>query len=291
MIEFDLIVDKSYYLPGEVISGTLLVVCKKETKANFITLTLKSRSVASWAQGRTTCYSKFKPVRRELNLWKPKHSLHTLPAATTYFGFTFKLPDKLPPTFKSKDGYVCYWLEAIVDIPGLFKNKKKLFGIQVKNVFNLSLYFLSSQPQKKDVVKCYEFLKTGQVVIKTTTNKKAYAIGEKIQCTFNVKTSSPKRYIKSVEISLLKTIGYISPKSRKEERKQLISNTIAFSEHKTELSMNTCIEVPQTDSSFTVQNLYVNYFVMVKVRINGVICDIYPEVLLPVQIGTLSIMP
>ncbi|KAI6185076.1 Arrestin domain-containing protein 3-like protein [Aphelenchoides bicaudatus] len=199
------------------------------------------------------------------------------------------VPYNLPPAFKSRFGSILYWLEADLDIYGLF-NKKRRFPIQVNTNYDLNLYHLLCQPQQKDAIKCYGVFEKEQVVIRTTTNKKAYSIGETIECIVNVETSCPDRYVKSIEVSLLKAVEYITRTSRKETNKFLVPNKVPICERTRETFLKTSIQVPETDPSFKTQNLYVSYFVMIKVRINGTIYDNYPEVLLPVQIGTLPIM-
>ncbi|KAI6169976.1 CBN-ARRD-24 protein [Aphelenchoides bicaudatus] len=288
--------DKFNYLPGEVVSGFVRIDSNKPIKARSVSLQCVGKSEVEWLESRRSgsrsgsstdnYYSKWTIMDQRIIFWEQEHESEKFPGGEECLSFSFQLPQCLPPTFKANFGDVTYKLKAKIDIPFWFDKEAEL-DFNVLPYYNLNYLPHASQAVQKDKVKEYGFCKKDKIDIQAYLNKNAYASGEPILCAISVQ-GSPDRYVKSITVSLLKTIECKAEDHMKATTDIIAKNNMYVKEFNQQSCYKISVHVPPTIPSFNTENIFVNYAVKVKVQLNGKVWDNYPEIFVPIRIGTVS---
>ena len=98
------------FLPGDLVSGHLIVDLSEQINFKKIQVTLVGRADVRWIEGETEYRSSETYVDEVVDV----HQGPGLPAGYHLLPFSVRLPANLPSSFKGKYGDVRYWVKASI---------------------------------------------------------------------------------------------------------------------------------------------------------------------------------
>ena len=99
-------------LPGECISGVVVVQTDKTFECNRVVLKIKGKEHTSMGSGDSQISDDYYHVKGKIML----SDATEIPYGKTEFPFKFKLNDGLPPTYSGYYGYIEYTVQAVVEV-------------------------------------------------------------------------------------------------------------------------------------------------------------------------------
>jgi hypothetical protein len=172
--EFRLVLDRTTFYPGEVVTGTVMFNVGNPLSVNDISLQFQGEEQAHWheqqhytarnAQGKVQHHTRdvkhsetftFFNVQQILFANKP-----TIESGAYYWPFSFVMPSNLPPTLTHPNAFIRYTCSAHVHRPGLSFNKN------VSNEIDVIVNYvsISAEPAVTVKAKKLNFRSADQVV-------------------------------------------------------------------------------------------------------------------------------
>lgn len=230
--------DGSFH-PGEVIYGDVYLKATDELTLREIRVEFYGEAKVNWTET-----AKSGRVRKRLGFLDYTNDEHYLNIAVTVYGkapgqsgpnpvlnagehsfpFEFRLPEEnLPSTFVGKNGYVKYWLKAILDRP--WKDDKAVaeaFTVLERVDVNQAEFLCPSQIQEDRTMGCLCCV-SGPLNVTVRTDRSAYCKGELM--TVTVYANNQTSYsILGVELELVQDTIYIASGGKRTFTNEILTN-------------------------------------------------------------------
>ena len=111
MRSVDIVLDNRRVLPGEILSGNVIVRTDKEFVCNRVVLKVVSKERAVVGSGKHRRIDERKLISQVFRLSEGR----TIEAGATSFSFSFDVPRGLPPTYDGYYGYIKHTVEGVVE--------------------------------------------------------------------------------------------------------------------------------------------------------------------------------
>ncbi len=191
MRDIKIFLEKSVFLPGDEISGHVLVKCDKEFKCNRIVIgflgAVNTVITVGSDDDETTYTETIKIVETGLVL----HEGGTVYAGESKFEFSFRLPDRVPPSYEGFYGKIQYGLEAKIELSWAIDPKDRLL---------LNVIFPYRKEVGKGVRVAYEDKEDMHPPLEVQLENTSFCIGELVP--FKVRVSSGEK-IRKVRFELI----------------------------------------------------------------------------------------
>ena len=122
MREVTLYTEKSEFIPGEEISGHVVVTTDKSFTCNRVTLKLTGLEYTHYQAGKVHVSETHDVLGEELILWEGGN-IHS---GDTRFEFRYTLPEGIPPSHNGLFGEISYSAEAVVEVDRARDPKSKI---------------------------------------------------------------------------------------------------------------------------------------------------------------------
>lgn len=121
MRSVDIKFDNSRVLPGETLTGNVVVRTDKEFVCNRVVLKVVSKERTEVGSGDNRRTDEKLLISRVFRISEGR----TIPEGISSFPFLFYLPRKLPPTYKGYFGYIEHTVEGVVEVDWAIDPKMK----------------------------------------------------------------------------------------------------------------------------------------------------------------------
>lgn len=270
------------FKPGNLVKGAVRYALDKDTEYTDIIISLKGQAVCRWAEGggeyrRFYVGTEMLFIIEKSVLEKGAKDSVMVPMGDYTAPFEFKLPDKIPASYKhdnlahSASNRIKYYVR-IKFIPSSTFNRVKKFKKKI-NVNNNKIdptlsegqviYGMQKQPTqlfKKD---------TNTINLKATLSKSYMKPGDKVEIIYEVENNS-NISINRITTNLFECVTSVANSGRKNKLKTKFKESksaIGAIERKT---AHTCgVVVPTLESMFTIQNCKVinrSYWIHVAMK-------------------------
>ena len=112
MRSVDIRFDSRRVLPGETLTGDVIVKTDKEFVCNRVVLKILSKERTEVGSGDNRHTDEKYIISRVFRISEGR----TIPEGTTLFPFAFNLPRNLPPTYNGNYGYIRHTVEGVVEV-------------------------------------------------------------------------------------------------------------------------------------------------------------------------------
>lgn len=114
--------EKNQFMPGEEVSGHVVVSTDKSFTCNRIILKLRGKEYTHYQAGKVHVSETHQIMDEDLTIWEGG-DIHS---GDTKFEFSFRLPEDIPPTHDSVFGAIDYSVEAVVEVDRALDPKSKV---------------------------------------------------------------------------------------------------------------------------------------------------------------------
>ena len=114
--------EKKEFLPGEDVSGHVIVSSDNTFNCNRIILKLRGKEYTHYQAGKVHVTDTHMTLDEDVTIWEGG-DIHS---GDTRFDFSFKLPEDIPPVHEGVFGMVDYSVEAVVEINRALDPKSKM---------------------------------------------------------------------------------------------------------------------------------------------------------------------
>ncbi|KAI6185071.1 hypothetical protein M3Y97_00665400 [Aphelenchoides bicaudatus] len=263
--------DKVDYLPGDKVTGFVNVESDKFIDARNIIISCAGKSKVRFQKGsgrsRQTYSLTTIIIKENIRAWEKEDKWDKVPPGCQQYPFSFQLPKNLVPTHETPNGRIFYEIKARIDIPHWF-DKKFRVAFTVLPFLDLTKLPRDFRAPFQHVEESFGFFCIDNVDIKVHLNKSGFAIGELIECTVDVQ-SVPNREVSALEMSFVKKMLYRAGGESKSKSETLQWAKSEIDNPSETLHYQASFRVPETITSFDIQNFCVSYKVVVRLYING----------------------
>ncbi|XP_042335401.1 arrestin domain-containing protein 5 [Sceloporus undulatus] len=222
----ELVVPKEVYLAGSDIDGQLVLTLHSTLVDPLVKVELIGRGYLEWIEETNvekdysqpgTCVNKADYVHKTKTF---KIERNWLGPGVHTFDFHFVLPPRIPSTFTSRVGRICYFLQALCATRELILGKlKKYIMVQGTSVFSQdtveSEYPLVVEVRKALLYNCC--FHSSPITVRLSLDKSIYAPGDDIGFTMEI-TNETGKSIKKVVFALHSVVLYKAFNLRAERR-------------------------------------------------------------------------
>ncbi|MFW9963534.1 MAG: hypothetical protein ACFFCX_08225 [Candidatus Sifarchaeia archaeon] len=121
MREVTIYTEKDQYLPGDKISGHILVSTDKPFTCNRIMLKIRGKEYTHYQAGKVHVSETNDLLNEEINIWEGGD----IQSGDSRFEFEFMLPEDIPPVHKGVFGVIDYSIEAVAEVDRALDPKSK----------------------------------------------------------------------------------------------------------------------------------------------------------------------
>ncbi|ULU07342.1 hypothetical protein L3Y34_018826 [Caenorhabditis briggsae] len=206
LVEFDQ--PQEVFLPGNPISGRVILMTTENYKARAVHLKLDGRAHTNWHEYETERHTDgngntenrqkkvdysatVKYLEIKILIWASFDGSNCLIPGTYAWPFSYRLPSNIPPSFEGKYGYIRYSVTAEVDRPWRFdKTSKRCITVSPM----LDLNFIPNamtplQDQASENLGCCCF-KKGYLSVKLDVPKTGFVPGETVPINLHIVNKS-----------------------------------------------------------------------------------------------------
>ncbi|UMM19266.1 hypothetical protein L5515_014945 [Caenorhabditis briggsae] len=206
LVEFDQ--PQEVFLPGNPISGRVILMTSENYKARAVHLKLDGRAHTNWHEYETERHTDgngntenrqkkvdysatVKYLETKILIWASFDGSNCLIPGTYAWPFSYRLPSNIPPSFEGKYGYIRYSVTAEVDRPWRFdKTSKRCITVSPM----LDLNFIPNamtplQDQASENLGCCCF-KKGYLSVKLDVPKTGFVPGETVPINLHIVNKS-----------------------------------------------------------------------------------------------------
>ncbi len=221
------ILDKLYYVPGETVTGRVVLAANETIECNAIVLRIKGKEKAEWDEKRTRTEGQGENAR-QVEYWKEYDSknkfldMHVVVSPDAFdcqpgqyvFPFSFQLPNNIPGSFsianwkhgdkRDIDAEIKYTISATIKRAGLFTpNLKSKVLLTVCARPNVSVQPQSCAKSGRVMFMCC--IPKGNVSMEAVFDKNCYCPGElsQIMCTTRNESTVP---VNAMRVKLMRVI-------------------------------------------------------------------------------------
>ncbi|XP_058493139.1 arrestin domain-containing protein 3-like [Solea solea] len=218
-IIYDALNEYETFSPGDTITGKVVLVLSKDTKAQSLYIKAKGDANVRWTRKSGDKTHTYHAHRRYFKLKQfliPESSAETdISRGSHVYPFRFTIPSQeMPPSFKAAHGSIIYRLDAVLSRSWrMDHNESKELKFASKFVSNLQSLMA---PQVGSTKKEMGLFSKGHVHMDVTINKRAYAPGETVVIAAKVNNSSSSDM--TPKYSLTRSLVYRANASTKHER-------------------------------------------------------------------------
>ncbi|XP_065829337.1 arrestin domain-containing protein 3-like [Oscarella lobularis] len=210
--------NQTAFYPGQTISGTVVLELSQRTTARGVRLILHGKAYVHWTEEhgtdedrRTVHYTDSEVyLNHSLTLWGKQEGDRRgknpeLAAGMHTFSFSSVLPAALPSSFESSigyNGYIRYWVTALVDRPWKFdyKSKRPFTVIECIDVNRPELLVPMRSENEKHL--CCLCCQSGPITLSASIDRSAYCPGESVVISANAENLT-NRQMRGIRAQLI----------------------------------------------------------------------------------------
>ncbi|OQS02327.1 hypothetical protein THRCLA_05287 [Thraustotheca clavata] len=212
----DVIVDKPYYISGELVAGSLLVQVFEPIDCNEVVIIVSGNEVVRWPASNSR-YEDLSDYIREDEFLQEKVLIklilfnvqQQIPPGNYVYPFEYILPNDLPGSFDNKkdNGVVAkitYSITGTLSIDGMLtKDLSKTIPLNVYEQWNGEIASISNE--KSVDVKLLELFNKGKCNLRIALDKNVYEPNEIVMIHCNI-LNQAKKGVKSIQFDLIQTV-------------------------------------------------------------------------------------
>ncbi|CAL7934306.1 unnamed protein product [Xylocopa violacea] len=232
------------YMPGEMVSGNILVNVAKEKRIRGISVSAKGEARVRWHEYRNetnvhgntsdcTTYSNHEEyfhLKQYVLGSNSSTSQMNIPVGSHRYPFMFQLPYNIPSSFEHNNGHIRYVVKAVIDRPWAFNHECKV-AFTVVSSLNLNEHRHECQYGIDDDVMqsfcCFCCIDQGKMNLHIRVPVSGYVPGQTIFVAVQYANSSSTVKITGISTKLMRKLKFRAgaPSSKEKTEKTEVKST------------------------------------------------------------------
>lgn len=214
---------KEVYLPGENVTGKVLVSTKKDLHARKVEISFFGKTATAWridGKRRNRPVDNFSHRQAEDTflemthvVWSPENERNIFSAGDYEWNFSFELPQKCLPSFEATFGFIRYFVRVQIDVPNWIDTIVES-AITVSPIVDLNSMPTLNEPFELQMEKSNQrcmllpFLgNNGLIVYTLQSPRSGYVAGEEIVISGTIENQSSKT-LEMIQATFKRRITY-----------------------------------------------------------------------------------
>ncbi|CAK9821021.1 Arrestin domain-containing protein 2 [Anthophora plagiata] len=294
------------YMPGDTVTGTIILEIAKEKNIRGLTLSVKGEASVEWSESETQSNTDNTSSTRSVSYYNSEKYFHlkfnilgshksnqmTIKGGFYTYPFTFNLPYNIPSSFEHTYGYVRYTMKATIDRPWKFNHECKA-AFTVISPLNLNQYRqdcigIDDESTHNFCCCCICFFKRDSLNLRVRAPSSGYVPGQMINSIINHTLSSNAVCIASFKMILEQEIEFHATTKTK-----TVSSEVKTTKHLGPFPVSNQINLellipPLPPSKLEHCSIIdLNYHLKIQVQVSGPHCNVVKKY--PLLIGTVPL--